>query len=428
MPPTRAELSTDPLTGTIPRPADPLRGMVRRPRILLVDDDAFLLELQTRMLHDMGYTQTSLATSGVEALIQLEHDPHSAELILCDLGMPDMDGIEFLQKLNQSPFRGSVILLSGESIRVMHSVQKLLGGGALRILGALTKPANREALRALLDCWELRPELGAGASELSLTAEDVHVAMRERQWVLHYQPQVGIATGALVGMEALVRWNHPIHGLLSPDRFIGLAEDCGAIDELTEWVLTAAAGQAVSWHTHGLDAHIAVNVSMQSLGAAGFWRRCTNIVRAAGLPPQKVILEVTESRLAASSAAPLENLVRLRLQRFTLSIDDFGTGHSSLAQLRDIPFSELKIDRGFVHGARDNQIIRPILEGSLGIAARLSMRAVAEGVESQSDWDLLRELGCDFAQGYFISRPMAGDKVWEWMTLWRERAPLLVAR
>jgi EAL domain-containing protein (putative c-di-GMP-specific phosphodiesterase class I)/CheY-like chemotaxis protein len=421
MPSNRPDLPAEP-------PIERTQAAPARPRILLVDDDTYLLELQTRMLHQMGYAQTSSAASGIEALIQLEHDPHSAEVIVCDLGMPDMDGIEFLQKLNVSPFRGSVILLSGESARVMHSVQKLLGGGALTILGALTKPASAEALRALLDCWQPRCEPGARPAELPLNTDDLRAGLRDQQWMLHYQPQVSVATGALVGMEALVRWNHPVHGLLSPDRFIGLAEDCGAIDELTDWVLNAAVTQASSWHAHGLDAHIAVNVSMQNLTAPDFWRRCTNIVRAAGLAPQKVVLEITESRLAASSAAPLLNLVRLRLQRFTLSIDDFGTGHSSLAQLRDVPFTELKIDRGFVHGARDNQIIRPILEGSLGIAARLGMRAVSEGVETQADWELLRELQCDYAQGYFIGRPMAAERVWEWMTLWRERAPLLIAR
>jgi CheY-like chemotaxis protein len=218
-----ANLSSD-------RPADrpedlQIADSIRRPRILLVDDDTFLLELQTRMLHGMGYQQTSFVTSGVEALIQLEHDPHSAEVIVCDLAMPDMDGIEFLQKLNLSPFRGSVILLSGESQRVMHSVQKLVGGGALRILGALTKPANRESLRALLDCWEPPAEPNTATPELAVSDDELQTALREHQWILHYQPQVRVATGAVVGMEALVRWKHPVHGLLGPDRFIGLLED-----------------------------------------------------------------------------------------------------------------------------------------------------------------------------------------------------------
>jgi predicted signal transduction protein with EAL and GGDEF domain len=121
------------------------------------------------------------------------------------------------------------------------------------------------------------------------------------------------------------------------------------------------------------------------------------------------------------SPTPLQSLVRLRLLRFALSIDDFGTGHSSLAQLRDVPFTELKIDRGFVQGARHNQIIRPMLEGSLGIAQRLGMQTVAEGVETEDDWHLLRELGCDYAQGYFIAKPMASDRVPAWLSDWNAR-------
>jgi len=137
--------------------------------------------------------------------------------------------------------------------------------------------------------------------------------------------------------------------------------------------------------------------------------------------PQDLTLEVTETQLMSSSRVPLENLVRLRLAGFALSIDDFGTGHSSLQQLRDVPFTELKVDRGFVCGARHNQIIRPILEGSLGIARRMMLKSVAEGVESESDWALLREMECDRAQGFFIGQPMAAEHVWEWLRLWQAR-------
>jgi EAL domain-containing protein (putative c-di-GMP-specific phosphodiesterase class I) len=142
--------------------------------------------------------------------------------------------------------------------------------------------------------------------------------------------------------------------------------------------------------------------------------------------PADITLEITESRLISADTAPLEALVRLRLQRFGLSIDDFGTGHSSLAQLRDVPFTELKVDRGFVSGARHNQIIRPILEGSIGIAKRMGMRCVAEGVETEDDWHLLREIGCDLAQGYFVGRPMSTQQFPEWLGLWHERRDRLM--
>jgi EAL domain-containing protein (putative c-di-GMP-specific phosphodiesterase class I) len=396
------------------------------PRILLVDDDTHMLELQARMLRSMGHSRITATNGGREALVQLENDPRSAEVIICDLNMPDIDGIEFLQILNLSPFRGSVILLSGASMRIMHSVQKLLGGKQLTVLGSLTKPAARGALAELLDCWQPPVESTVRPPSLNVTVDEIKVAARERQWVLHYQPQVSVMSGDLVGMEALLRWNHPIHGLVYPDQFIGQAEECGAIHEITEWVAQTALERRAALLSQGLQFQIAINLSVESLSEPGFWSRFGDLVREARTNPQDVVLEVTESRILGFSTVALENLVRLRLQDFTLSIDDFGTGHSSLAQLRDVPFTELKIDRTFVRGCRKNPIIRPMLEGSIGIARRLGMKCVAEGVETQGDWQALREVDCDIAQGYFIGRPLAIDRVWEWLNVWRARVPTIL--
>jgi EAL domain-containing protein (putative c-di-GMP-specific phosphodiesterase class I) len=253
----------------------------------------------------------------------------------------------------------------------------------------------------------------------------VHLANQTGQWVLHYQPKVDLAGGAVVGVEALVRWNHPIHGLVFPDRFIGLAEDCGAIDAMTDWVLSEALRELVRWQRGGWALGMAVNVSTDTLNSSGFARRVGALVAELGAAPQDLTLEITESRLMAQTSAPLECLARLRMQRFGLSIDDFGTGHSSLSQLRDVPFTELKVDRGFVSGARQNQVIRPILEGSIGIARRMGMNVVAEGIETEDDWHLLREIGCDLGQGWFIARPMPAGRLPAWLDDWESRRTLL---
>jgi EAL domain-containing protein (putative c-di-GMP-specific phosphodiesterase class I)/CheY-like chemotaxis protein len=398
----------------------------RRPCILLVDDDTHMLEVQLRMLRSIGYCFNSAASSGPDALLQLEHDPGSAELIICDLGMPGMDGIKFLQMLNESSFRGSVILFSCESARLLHSVQRLLGDGQLDILGALTKPASREAFQSLLECWRPRAAAHARPPAYTVTIAELRAAALQRQWELHYQPQVDLKTGALVGMEALLRWQHPEYGLVPPDQFISLAEDCGVIDSITDWVLREALKQRMLWRSEGLNLQLALNLSTESLRTPNLWRELGTLVRAGGAAPQDLTLEIMETRIGSTSKMALENLIRLRLDRFTLSIDDFGTGNSTLGQLCDIPFNELKIDRHFVCGARHNQIIRPVLEGSLGIAKRLGMTAVAEGVESEQDWKLLQELDCDRAQGYFIGRPMGVARVLEWLYEWQARVPLLV--
>ncbi|MBA3589283.1 EAL domain-containing response regulator [Methylibium sp.] len=401
-----------------------------QPSVLLVDDDPFMLGMQSRMLRSMGYSMIGTAGSAEAALLLLQQNPQAVDVIVSDLNMPGVDGIAFLRRLGGNSFHGSVILLSGEGARIIHAVQKLLLGQQLRILGALEKPASRNAIRALLDRWTpmtppMTTALPAAAPPV-YTADDLEAAQMADQWVLHYQPKVDLRTGELVGTEALVRWNHPTHGLVYPDRFIDLAEDCGAIDALTDWVLRSALRRLGRWHEQGLHIHMAVNVSVENLRAADFAHKVGELVRHSCLAPQDLTLEVTESRFMALASGPLEALVRLRMQRFGLSIDDFGTGHSSLAQLRDVPFTELKIDRGFVHGARHNQLIRPMLEGSIGIAQRLGVQTVAEGVENEDDWSLLREIGCDVAQGYFIGRPMPGDQLPAWLEGWHAKRPRLV--
>ncbi|MBC7779149.1 MAG: EAL domain-containing response regulator [Proteobacteria bacterium] len=385
-----------------------------------------MLRMHCEMLHSMGYPVVVQVGSGVAALELLQRAPEAHDVIVCDLNMPGMDGIEFLQIVNKSKYCGKVILLSGEGLRILHTVQKLLEGGRLIVLGALQKPPQRAALRALLERWQPQAPSAPVKPALSFSPQELRAATRHRQWVLHYQPKVEVRTGELAGMEALIRWQHPVYGLIYPDAFIGAAEDCGAIDEVTQWVLFEALAQLVRWREQGLSIQMAVNVSMENLRAPDFATRVVALARASGASPQNVTLEVTESRLMSTSSAPLESLVRLRLHRFGLSIDDFGTGHSSLAQLRDVPFTELKVDRGFVQGARHNQIIRPILEGSLGIAKRLGMTLVAEGVETEDDWHLLREIDCDLAQGYFIGRPMPVNQIGQWIESWRARRPGLI--
>lgn len=411
----------------LPRPFDATVDADREPGILLVDDHPFVLASEAQRLESMGYRRIGTATSAESALALIRTDPGAVDVLISDLNMPGMDGMEFLRILSDEGFGGGVILLSGEGARVLQTVRKLLGQGPLRLLGTLEKGESREGLRGLIDDWKssnaLRP---AAPKRAPFTDGDLEAAHGKGQWVLHYQPKVDLKDGSLSGFEALVRWAHPELGLVMPDRFIAQAEASGLIDAMTEWVLREALAQVARWQLEGLQTRVAANVSMTSLDAPDFANRVADIVRELSMQPQDLILEITESRLISPSAAPLENLVRLRVQRFGLSIDDFGTGHSSLAQLRDIPFTELKVDRGFVRGARANPITRPLLEGSIEIARRLGMASVAEGVETEDDWRLLQEVGCDLAQGYFIARPMPPEQVSAWLAAWTARREALL--
>lgn len=399
----------------------------RQPAILILDDDPFMLDVESRMLHSMGYAEVQKVASAQSALARLsDESKRKIDVIICDLKMPGMDGIEFLQKLNLAHSGISVILLSGVGLRIMHTVQKLLDGNRLTILGALEKPAQKAAVQAMLDHWLDAVAPPPQRREWAFVPDDLRLAHEARQWVLHYQPQVRVSDGKLVGVEALLRWQHPQLGLVPPDAFISMAEESGIIDDLTDWVLQEAFAQQARWRAAGLMLRMSVNLSMDTLRTPGFAGKVTRFADAAGVAPQEVVLEITESRLMSPDRAPLENLARLRMQGFGLSIDDFGTGHSSLVQLRDVPFTELKIDRGFVNRARYNQVIRPILEGSVGIAKRLGMESIAEGVETENDWLLLRQIDCQLAQGWFVGRAMVAEKLPAWLVQWRMRVNGLV--
>ena len=285
-------------------------------------------------------------------------------------------------------------------------------------------PTMASSLPALTDVVEATANAG---SPVTFTGTEVLAAVAEHQWVLHFQPKVSLAGGKLTGMEALVRWNHPQHGLVLPDQFIGIVQSCGAIDALTDWVLQAAVHQQARWTEQAFPIPIAVNVSIDNLSAANFAKRVGAVVREAGVAAQNVTLEVTERGATSPSPQPLDCLFQLRLRKFKLSIDDFGTAQSSLSQLRDVPFTELKIDRAVVQGARQDPARQPLLKQSIGIAKGLCMVSVAEGVETDADWNMLRAMNCDVAQGFFIGRPMAEDCVPGWIDDWEVRRRQLFA-
>ncbi len=243
--------------------------------------------------------------------------------------------------------------------------------------------------------------------------------MAQQQFVNYYQPKVSLVTGKVVGVEALVRWQHPTRGMVFPDQFIEVAEtDREVIGQLTQLVTARALARLREWMERGLDLTVAVNVSMENLTDLAFPDVVAAAAQHARAPLSRLVLEVTESRVSMDRQAPLDILTRLRMKRVGLAIDDFGTGHSSLAQLRDFPFTELKIDQGFVHKAWRSQPLRAIFEASAKLGADLGLTRVAEGVEDLQDWTFVRASGCDYAQGYFIARPMPGDQVVDWVREW----------
>ena len=391
-----------------------------RMRVLVLDDDPFMLKLMTRMLNDQGFAQVTTCISGRLALEVIDRTG-APDLLFCDLNLPEMDGIEFIRELVARRFTGRVVLISGVDERVLQTAERLVAAHRIALLGHLTKPFSPAHLAAQLARWTPTPSGEARPERKTYAAAEVAAAIAEGQLVNHYQPKVEVSTGELVSMEALVRWQHPADGLALPDQFIGTAEEHGLIDALTEQVIAAALAQVGVWRAQGGPLRVAVNVSMDNLASLAFPDLVGSLAHQAGVPPDALTLEITESRVMKDHRAPLEVLTRLRLKGFHLSIDDFGTGHSSLLQLRDLPFERLKVDRGFVHNAHADRTLRAIYDASLGVARQLGMDVVAEGVETRADWNLLYRTRCDLAQGYFIGRPMPPEQLAAWLQDWRQR-------
>lgn len=394
-------------------------------RILALDDDAFMLKLLGHVLAELGHTHVACHEIGPEALAACDTPGGMPDLILLDINMPGMDGVEFVRHLAERQYLGSLILVSGEDDLMLRATEKLARAHNLSVLGSLHKPPIPARLSALLEQCLARCASSAAAGPRApgktYDAGTVHGAIARGELVNYYQPKVAVATGRVVGVEALVRWRHPEDGLVFPDRFIPVAEMHGLIGELTRVVLREALAQARRWQEAGLSLRVAVNVSMDDLAALEFADFVVAEAAAAGVSPRSLVLEVTESRLMQRLTTALDVLTRLRLKRFNLSIDDFGTGHSSLAQLRDIPFDELKIDQSFTHRAWRDERLRAMFEASLELSRRLGMEAVAEGVEDADDWNFLRTVACPVVQGYFITRPMPAADFPGWMEDWQRR-------
>ncbi|CAN5631471.1 hypothetical protein BH09PSE5_BH09PSE5_34530 [soil metagenome] len=391
------------------------------PGVLLLDDDPFQLHFLQRQIEALGVGPVSTCSSGAVALDLLNGRETSSMLLILDLDMPDMDGIEVIRRLGQQGYAGALALVSGAESRVLETAGRLALAHRLGLLGCLRKPAATAELKSLLDRWGGFVPAEARHAGRTYGTDELKRAIEEGQIRLYYQPKVMVADGSLIGVEALVRWQHPRHGLVYPDAFITVAETHGLIDQLTRAVLSQALAQAQRWRAAGQPLRVSVNISMDNLSRPDFAQFVVEELARHGVPPDQLLLEVTESRLMSDVRATMAALTRLRMHKVELSIDDFGTGHSSLAQLRDLPFDELKIDRGFVHGSTEHVAQRAIFIASLSMAHQLGMTAVAEGVEDRLDWEFVRAAGCDVAQGYFVGRPMPADAIPQWREQWDQR-------
>lgn len=396
-----------------PAPDDPIRG-VRRPRVVVIDDEPAIRGVLVRYARRLGFTaEPADSFEAFQGLLDEETDA-----VVVDLRMPNVDGLEVVRHLADRGSTAALILTSGYDPRVLRSAERLAMARGLRVAGTLSKPFTIETLQQLFERVASLTQTGTTRAQAPITYEDLSQALKENQLRLHYQPKVDLRSRELVGVEALVRWEHPRLGLVSPALFVPFAEEVGLIDPLTDWVLFESMSQAARWAREGMSLRLSVNCSMRTLQDLDFSQRVVRVAQQVDWPVEQLVLEVTETALAGDVATPLEVLTRLALNGVCLSIDDFGTGYATLDQLDRFPFSELKIDHNFIRRSGADAQTRIIVESSLEMAHRLGLTVVAEGVESGDLWDWVAGCGCDLAQGYFIARPMPAADLEDWAAAW----------
>ncbi|MGI8895822.1 MAG: EAL domain-containing response regulator [Casimicrobiaceae bacterium] len=388
---------------------------------LVAEDHDFQRGALVRMLERLGAACVHEAADGHAALSIIQDPTRRVDIVISDLDMPGMDGMEFIRRMSQARQRVSIILASAMERTLMASVVTMARAYGVILLGVVEKPPTARKLEPLIKRHEAAQveKERRKSPDLRFGVEAIAAGLKNDEFEPFFQPKVELATGHVRRAEALARWRHPQHGVVAPYAFIGPLEESGLIDELTWIMVTKAAAFCRTWRATGLDATVSVNLSHKSLGDVELADRITRLIRAENVEPCHMTLEITETAAATDVPAALENLARLRMKGFGLSIDDYGTGYSSMQQLARSAFTELKLDQSFVTNASHHDSAKVMLESSLNIARKLNITAVAEGVETQEDWNLLRQLGCGLAQGYLIARPMDAGVCLGWVKEWK---------
>ncbi|HVU81875.1 MAG TPA: EAL domain-containing response regulator [Rhodanobacteraceae bacterium] len=399
-----------------------MRTKLAQMSVLVVEDHDFQRQVALRLLQHMGVATALEAADGRSALAVLGRQQHPVDVVLVDLDLPHMDGIEFIGHVAQERLAHAIVVLTALDPALLNTVRIMARASGIRVLGTVEKPLTEAKLGSVMDLYFTADLLADETPQPEIDEGLLAEALASDAFEAWFQPQVAIGSGFVTGVEALARWSLNGHSV-PPARFIPELERCKLIDALTERILTQACRWRARWREAGLDLGISVNVSMHNLEDTAAADRYQAIVQAAGVDTRDVTLEITESSMMHEAAPALNVLARLRLKGFGLSVDDFGTGWSSLSQLAQLPVTELKIDQGFINGATAEPRNRAVVEASLELGRKLGLTTVAEGVRNVEEWQMLAELGCTRAQGELIGMAVPGDQLAAAIEKWRRRQP-----
>lgn len=340
-------------------------------------------------------------------------------IIVLDLYMPKVDGVEVLRRLGESQINAAIILMSGKDKGVLRVAEELAGEYSLHIAGTMTKPFKVQYLMDILKKHEnyVPPLAQVNKLMAPIGAADISRAIEDDELVTYFQPQVSLQDGRLFGAEVLVRWQRSNGEIVMPNHFIPAVEANNELMErLTDVVLRKALKECKRWQDAGHRVRVSVNFSPTTMNKVELPESLAQMVLEYGLESADLLVEITESGRAKDRGKLIDILLRLRMKGFDISLDDFGTGYSSLEFLARAPFTEIKIDRSFIYRMDKDRDACTISRMGVALSKELGMSCLAEGVETREVHDMLREIGCDTAQGYWIAKPMAAEAFMHWIT------------
>jgi len=381
---------------------------------LVIDDDPIFRMVAEDALMSFGAKHVQTAEDGAVGLKFLQQNPDSYQLVLCDLQMPNMDGVDVIRALGRTGFKGALIVVSGEHSSILRAVYSMAQMVGIRILGTLTKP---------LDNIKLGLMISAGITEESKTTDsvwsrrDLTDAMMGGRIIPFYQPKFDAKKRSISGVEVLARYRDESGNIQLPASMLVSTEQHKLMAELTFVLIEQAIADYLQWREAGFEISMALNFSPLLLTQLDLPDILRKRFEEANINSQKITLEITEDKLLSFEADVLDVLARLRIHGFRLSVDDFGTGATSFEQLQRFPFNELKIDQSFIRAPASDLFARTTLETSSRLAAMLDMPVVAEGVETEDQLKRAISAGANIIQGYLIARPMSSNDLIRYLGL-----------
>ncbi|GAB7223602.1 EAL domain-containing response regulator [Vibrio owensii] len=368
---------------------------------MVIDDHPLQITLLKQMLlrHDVDVASFDDVDKAIA-----HAKSSNIDIIFCDLQMPNKDGIDMMEMLNQIGYRGKVVLVSAMELTIVTAVRAMCETFSFEVLGKLLKPYDESQVVEMLRRSGLEPVKNTHFQQyICVQDQEFLFALAEGKVKNYYQPLADANSGEIIGYEALARWLHPIYGVLAPHNFLSIVERCHLSAELFDAVFSNA---LYDMKNRGLKQHVSLNVDHDNLEDAEFANQFIARCQEHGISPDRFTIEITERDTFQTSPALYKNLLKFRMNGVTISIDDFGTGSSSLEKLAQLPFNELKIDRSFVQGLVHDPKKKNIVLAICALAKSLNISVVAEGVEDEVTLEAMRQYTVDVCQGYYIDKPM----------------------